>query len=358
MTLPFKPHIAKLPAYKPPTVPPDAPRIVDLSSNENPLGPSPKAMDALRAAVGTVHRYPDASATDLKAALAERTDLHTANIAIGNGADEWVLLLCLALLEPGDEVIMAWGSFISYWLRGVEMGANVARVPLLNYTHDLDAIFDAVTPDTRIIFCCNPNNPTGTMVDPRAMEAFLARVPERVLVVLDEAYFEYANGPAYFQSLDHLREGRKNLVVLRSFSKIYGLAGLRVGYMLAHETVIDYMERARPPFNVNRLAQVAALAALDDEVHVQRSLEANDAAKEFFYRKLRAMDVPYILSHTNFIAIDVGQEAAHVSGPLLECGFVTTALDTWGVANHLRFSFGTQEENEAFARALQVILAR
>jgi histidinol-phosphate aminotransferase len=330
--------------------------VIDLSSNENPLGPSPKAMDALRAAVGTAHRYPDASASDLKAALAERYGLSTANLAIGNGADEWVLLLCLSLLEPGDEVIMAWGSFISYWLRGTEMGANVVRVPLSNHTHDLDAMLNAVTPATRILFCCNPNNPTGTVVDPRAMEDWLSRVPDRVLVVLDEAYFEYADGPTYFQSLKALREGRQNLAVLRSFSKIYGLAGLRVGYLLAHERVVDYMERARPPFNVNRLAQVAALAALDDEAHVRRSLEANDAAKEFFYQKLRAMDVPYILSHTNFIAMDVGREAKQVSGALLERGFVTTALDGWGVPNHVRFSFGTPEENEAFVHALQEVL--
>jgi len=188
------------------------------------------------------------------------------------------------------------------------------------------------------------------------METFLARVPDRVLVVMDEAYFEYADGPGYFQSLGHLRAGRQNLVVLRSFSKVYGLAGLRVGYMLAHETVIDYMERARPPFNVNRLAQVAALAALGDEEHVRRSVEANEAAKQFFYRELRAIEVPYVLSYTNFMAIDVGREAAQVSEALLERGFVTTALDGWGVPNHVRFSFGTEEENEAFVDALQEVL--
>jgi histidinol-phosphate aminotransferase len=358
MSLPFKPHIAKLPAYKPPAVPAGLQRVVDLSSNENPLGPSPKAVAALQEAAWTVHRYPDASATDLKAALAEVHGLSPDNVAVSNGADEWVILLCLSMLKPGDEIIMAWGSFISYWLRGVEMGANVVRVPLQNHIHDLEAMFDAVTPATRIVFCCNPNNPTGTMVDPRAMETFLARVPDRVLVVVDEAYFEYADGPGYFQSLGHLRAGRKNLVVLRSFSKVYGLAGLRVGYMLAHETVIDYMERARPPFNVNRLGQVAALAALGDEEHVRRSVEANEVFKQYFYGKLRALGVPYVLSYTNFIAIDVGREAKQVSAALLERGFVTTALDAWGVPNHVRFSFGTAEENEAFVDALQEVLER
>jgi histidinol-phosphate aminotransferase len=358
MSLPFKSHIAKLPAYKPPTVPPGVERVVDLSSNENPLGPSPKAVAALRGALGTIHRYPDASGTALKAALADRWEVSPANVALGNGADEWVLLLCLSLVDAGDEVIMARGSFISYWLRGVEVGANVVQVPLKGYVHDLEAMAGAVTDRTRLIFVCNPNNPTGTAVDAARMERFVAQVPERVAIVLDEAYYEYAVGPGYFQSLDHLRAGRQNLIVLRSFSKVYGLAGLRMGYMLAHEEMIDYAERARPPFNVSRLAQVAALAALDDGEHVRRSVEANRAAKDFFYRELAALDLATIPTHTNFMAFDVGCPGVEVTGPLLERGFITTALDAWGVPHHVRFSFGTPEENEAFVAALSEILGR
>jgi histidinol-phosphate aminotransferase len=359
MSLPFKPHIAKLPAYKPPAVPPGVERVIDLSSNENPLGPSPKAVAALRAAVGTVNRYPDASSADLKAALADKLDLSPANIALGNGADEWVLLLCLSLLEPGDEVIMAKGSFISYLLRAIEVGAELVQVPMKDHTHDLAAMADAVSDDTRLIFLCNPNNPTGTAVDAAAMEAFLDRVPERVPVVVDEAYYEYAVAdPSYAgRSVAYLRDGRENLIVLRSFSKVYGLAGLRVGYMLASKDVIDYAERARPPFNVNRLAQVAALAALDDDEHVRRSLEANEAAKGFFYRELAALGLRYIPTYTNFIAVDVGLPGAEVSGPLLERGFITTATDGWGVPHHVRFSFGTPEENEAFIAALGEIIS-
>jgi len=356
MSLPFKSYIAELPAYKPPTVPPGVERVVDLSSNENPLGPSPQAMAALREAVGTVHRYPDASGAALKAALADEWGLSPANIALGNGADEWVLLLCLALTEPGDEVIMPSGSFISYLLRAIEVGANVVRVPLKEgYVHDLDAMAEAVTERTRLIFVCNPNNPTGTVVGGAAVESFLERVPERVVVVMDEAYYEFAVGPDYPRSLEYLHAGRKNLVVLRTFSKVYGLAGLRVGYMLASENVIDYMERTRPPFNVNRMAQVAALAALDDDEHVRRTLEANEAAKEFFYRELEKLGLRYIPTHTNFIALDVGRPGAEVSGPLLERGFITTALDAWGVPNHVRFSFGTPEENETFVKALREV---
>jgi histidinol-phosphate aminotransferase len=359
MSLPFKPQIAKLPAYKPPSVPPGVNRVIDLSSNENPLGPSPKAMAALRAAVDTVNRYPDASGAALKATLAEKWGLSPANIALGNGADEWVLLLCLALLEPGDEVIMTKGSFISYLLRAIEVGAKLVQVPLKDHTHDLQAMADVVGDDTRLIFVCNPNNPTGTAVDAAAMEAFLDRVPEHVPVVVDEAYYEYAVvNPGYAgRSVNYLRDGRKNLIVLRSFSKVYGLAGLRVGYMLASEEVIDYGERARPPFNVNRLAQVAALAALDDDEHVQRSLEANEAAKDFFYRELAALGLRYIPTYTNFIAVDVGRPGAEVSGPLLGRGFITTATDGWGVPNHVRFSFGTPEENEAFIAALGEIVS-
>ena len=356
MNLPFKSHIAGLPAYKPPTVPPGVDVAVDLSSNENPLGPSPKAVAALRQAAETVNRYPDASGSALKAALADKWGLSPANVALGNGADEWVLLLCLSLAGPGDEVVMAVGSFISYLLRTIEVGATAVRVPLRDYAHDLQAMAEAITERTKIIFVCNPNNPTGTVVEAGAVEAFLERVPERVAVVLDEAYYEYAVKPGYVQSVNLLRDGRPNLIVLRSFSKVYGLAGLRVGYMLANDQVIDYMERARPPFNVNRLAQVAALAALGDDEHVRRSVDANETAKNYFFRELSALGLRCLPTHTNFIALDVGRPGIEVSEPLLSRGFITTALDGWGVKNHLRFSFGTPEENQAFMAALRDIL--
>jgi histidinol-phosphate aminotransferase len=356
MSLPFKSHIAKLPAYTPPAVPPGVTRAVDLSSNENPLGPSPLAVAALREAVETVNRYPDASGTALKEALARRWDLSPSNVALSNGADEWVLLLCVSLVEPGDEVVMAQGSFISYLLRATEVGARVIRVPLKDYTHDLEAMAQAITDRTRLVFVCNPNNPTGTMVDGAAMDRFLEQVPDRVPVVVDEAYYEYVADPGQMRALEHVRAGRQNLIVLRSFSKVYGLAGLRVGYMLSSEVMIDYVERARPPFNVNRLAQAAALAALGDEEHVRRSVEANQAAKDTFCRELPLLGLHPIPTHANFMAVDVGRPGAQVSGPLLERGFITTATDAWGVPDHVRFSFGTPQENQAFLSALRDIL--
>ena len=356
MGLPLKPHIAKLPVYKPPTAPPGVERVVNLSTNENPLGPSPKAMAALREAVGTVNRYPDAAGTALKAALADKYGLSPANIALGNGVDELLLLLCLSLTDPGDEVIMALGSFISYLVWTTAVGAKAVRVPLQDYTHDLEAIADAITDRTRLVFVCNPNNPTGTVVKATAMEEFLERVPKQVPVALDEAYYEYVVNPDHRSGVKYLHAGRENLIVLRTFSKVYGLAGLRVGYMLAHEKVIDYLERARQPFNVNRLAQVAALAALDDDEHVRRCVAANETAKGFFYRELAALGLRYIPTHTNFMAIDVGRPGTEVSRLLLERGFITTALDGWGVPNHVRFSFGTPEENEAFVATLKEVI--
>lgn len=357
MGLPFKPHIRKLPAYKPPTAPAGVERLVDLSSNENPLGPSPMAVAAMRDALRTVNRYPDASCRKLRSALAEKLGVEPAHVAIGNGADEWVILLCLAMLEPGDEVVMAHGSFISYLLRTLEMGARPVRVPLKEYTHDLEAMADAVTDSTRLIFICNPNNPTGTAVDATSMEWFMERVPARIPVVVDEAYYEYAVDDTYPRSVDYIRSGQENLVILRSFSKVYGLAGLRVGYMIASKAMIDYAERARPPFNVNRMAQVGARAALEDLHHVQRSLTANKAARAFFYEEMARLGLAYIPTRTNFMAVDVSRPGAEISDPLLQRGFLTTATDGWGVPEHVRFSFALPADNVAFVDALSEVIS-
>jgi len=357
--LPFKSHITNLPAYKPPAVPLGLTRVVDLSSNENPLGPAPRAVEALRAAAETVHRYPDAGGSALKGALAAKWGLSPAHVALGNGADEWVLLLCQALVEPGDEVVMAHGSFISYVLRATQVGARLVRVPLADYVHDLEAMAAAVTERTRLVFVCNPNNPTGTAVGASDVEAFLRRVPESVPLVFDEAYYEYAlaSGDDFPRSVDYLRDGQPNLILLRSFSKVYGLAGLRVGYLLAQPGVVDYLERARPPFNVNRLAQVAALAALADDEHVRRSVEANEAAKAFFSRELAELGLPTLPTRANFMAVGVGRPAGEVARALLERGFVTTPLEGWGVPGWLRFSFGLPDDNRAFVAALREVMS-
>jgi histidinol-phosphate aminotransferase len=266
-----------------------------------------------------------------------------------------VFLLCLAFLREGDEAVMAHGSFISYYLRTLEMGAHAVRVPLRDYAHDLDAIAGAVTDRTRLLFLCNPNNPTGTTNSATEVARLLDRVSEDVLIVVDEAYIEFVARADYPDLLSDLRGGRRNLILLRTFAKIYGLAGLRVGYAFGHPDVIGYIERARPTFNVNALGQVAALAALDDEEHVARSRAYAAAGRERFARELRALGLQPIPSETNFVAVHVGDDIAITAG-LMEHGFTVTPLAGWGLPGYMRVSFGTDEENMRFFEALRAVL--
>ncbi|NWF80536.1 MAG: histidinol-phosphate transaminase [Chloroflexi bacterium] len=354
----FKEHIRGLPAYKPAKLlGGPATELIKLSSNENPLGPSPKALAALRAAVDQVHRYPDSASLALRQALAARVGLGVEHVTCSNGSDELVLLLCLAFLEPGDEALMAEGTFISYLLRTLELGARPVRVPLQAYHHDLAAMAAAITPRTRLIFVCNPNNPTGTAVGADAVRAFLARVPDDVLVVMDEAYVEFATRPDYPDLLPELRDGRANLVLLRTFAKIYGLAGLRLGYAYGHPELIAYMERVRPTFNVNLLAQIAGIAALDDSEHVARSRAHADASRRFFMAELQALGLAPIASETNFVAVAVGDDGA-VSDALRDQGYTVTPLAGWGLPGLIRVSFGTEAQNQGFIAALRSVLGR
>jgi histidinol-phosphate aminotransferase len=354
----FKEYIQKLPPYKPAQlISHQVGALTKLSSNENPLGPSPKAMAALEAAIGNVHRYPDAGAGPLRAALAQRAGLPPTAVTCSNGSDELILLLCLAFLGEGDEVVMAEGTFVSYLIRTLELGATPVRVPLRNYAHDLPAMARAITPRTRMVFVCNPNNPTGTTSGATEVREFLARVPEDVLVVMDEAYVEFATRPDYPDLLPELRDGRTNLLLLRTFAKIYGLAGLRLGYAFAHPDLVAYLDRVRPTFNVNLLAQVAGVAALEDSEHLVRSREHAAAARSFFEQALRGMGLEPIAGETNFIAFAVPDEAATSAG-LFERGFSVTPLKGWGLPGLLRVSFGTHEENERFVSVLREVLAQ
>jgi histidinol-phosphate aminotransferase len=334
-----------------------AANITKLSSNENALGSSPRALAALQDALQTVYRYPDGSAAALRQALAARFGLPPEMVICSNGSDEMVLLLCLAFLREGDEVVMAQGTFISYLLRALAMGAHPIRVPLHGYTHDLSALADAVTPATRLLFVCNPNNPTGTTVGAEEVQALLARVPDDVLVVMDEAYIEYATRPDFPDLLPELRAGRKNLMILRTFAKIYGLAGLRLGYAFGHPDVLDYLHRARPVFNVNALAQVAGVAALEDDEHVAHSREHAAACRAFFEQELSALGLQPVPTETNFVAVHVGDDVA-VTEELHARGFTVTPLKGWGVPGCIRITFGTQEQNERFIAALRDVLAQ
>lgn len=354
----YKNHIRNLPAYKPAKLlAGPSSELIKLSSNENPLGPSPRALEALQAALPNVHRYPDSASLALRQALATQAQLSAEQVICGNGSDELVLLLCLALLEPGDEVVMAEGTFISYLLRTLELEGRPVRVPLRHYTHDLPAMAAAITPRTRIVFVCNPNNPTGTTVGADEVQAFLARVPPEVLVVMDEAYVEFATRPDYPDLLPELRDGRPNLLLLRTFAKIHGLAGLRLGYGYAHPELVAYLERARPTFNVNLLAQAAGVAALGDSDHLRRSRAHADASRAFFERELRALGLDPVPSETNFVAVEVGDDSA-VSDGLRARGYTITPLAGWGLPGVIRVSFGTAAQNQGFVAALRAVLGK
>jgi histidinol-phosphate aminotransferase len=254
-------------------------------------------------------------------------------------------------------VVMAEGTFISYLLRTLELAARPVRVPLKAYAHDLEAMAAAITPRTRVVFICNPNNPTGTTSGAVEVAAFLARVPEDVLVVMDEAYVEFAGRADYPDLVPALRDGRPNLLLLRTFAKIHGLAGLRLGYAYGPTELIAYLERARPTFNVNLLAQVAGLAALGDAEHVARSRAHADASRAYLMAELKAIDLEPILSETNFVAVPVGDDAAVTDG-LRERGFTVTPLAGWGLPGLIRISFGTEAQNQAFMAALRAVLQR
>jgi histidinol-phosphate aminotransferase len=272
-----------------------------------------------------------------------------------NGSDEMVFLLCLAFLREGDQAVMAHGSFISYYLRTLEMGGHALRVPLRDYSHDLDAMADAITDHTRLLFLCNPNNPTGTTNSAAEVARLLERVPDDVLVVVDEAYAEFVERPDYPNLLAELSAGRANIILLRTFAKIYGLAGLRLGYAFGAPELISYLERARPTFNVNLLAQAAGLAALEDEDHLVRSRAHTAACRALFMRELRALDLQPIPSNTNFVAVYVGDDMA-VTSALMNHGFTVNPLSSWGLPGHIRISFGTDDENARFFVALRTVL--
>ncbi|NJK79888.1 MAG: histidinol-phosphate transaminase [Chloroflexaceae bacterium] len=353
----FKDSILQLPVYKPSNLTATQPgSMVKLSSNENALGPSPRALAAMQAAIGLCHSYPDSSALALRVALANRVGLSPNRVICGNGSDELIMLLSLGFLSEGDEAVMAAGTFISYLLRTREMGGTAVQVPLRpDYTHNLPAMLAAITSRTRLLYVCNPNNPTGTSVGADEISAFLAAVPDHVLVVMDEAYVEYAIRPDFPDTVAALRAGRKNLIILRTFAKIHGLAGLRLGYGLAHPEVIEYLHRARPVFNVNTLAQVGGLAALDDEEHIARTRAHAQRSRAFFEHELGMLGLQPIASETNFIAVYVGDDGA-IAEELRQQGYAVMPISGWGVSGCIRISFGTMEQNAGFMAALRYVL--
>ena len=331
--------------------------VIKLASNENPLGPSPKAIEAMKDNAHKMFLYPDGYCTDLRNALAEDLGVEPNQLIFGNGSDEIIKLLGETFIQPEDEVIVANPSFSEYDFVCLLMGGVLKKVPLTNHTHDLEKMAEQITKKTKMIFLCNPNNPTGTIVTKEEVDKFLAKVPDTVVVVLDEAYYEYVDSKSYPQSLEYLSQNRENVIILRTFSKIHGLAGLRIGYGIAVPKVIQLLERTREPFNVNLMAQKAALASLLDKEHVQRSKEVNNKGREFLYQAFEDMGLEYILTQANFVMVDLQKSSKEVFIELQKKGVIVRTGDVFGMDTFIRVTIGTAEENQRFINTLKEVFA-
>lgn len=366
MSFPLRPNVRRMTPYSPGKPISELQRerdvhpIVKLASNENPLGPSPKALEAIAEAARDLHLYPDASGYALRKALSERHQIPMDQIVLGNGSDEIIHLLGQVLLgSETDEVIVGEPSFVRYDAAAHLANCRLVEVPLdRDLRHDLSAMARAVNDRTRLVFIANPNNPTGTIVTRGEIERFLADLPTHVLVVVDEAYSEYASvAPEYPDSLDLLRSG-KPIFGLRTYSKAYGLAGIRIGWGFGPAEVTDSIERAREPFNVNSLAQAAAVAALGDAEHLARTLDENDRGMKRLIEAFRSSGVGWTPSHANFVLVDLGGPARPIFEALLAHGVIVRPGDVLGMPNHLRISIGSETEVDQFLRAWDVVVPR
>ncbi|MGH8352937.1 MAG: histidinol-phosphate transaminase [Pseudomonas sp.] len=335
----------------------DPAKIVKLASNENPLGPSPKALEAIRGALPELTRYPDGNGFALKSRLAARCAVQANQVTLGNGSNDILELVARAYLAPGLNAVFSAHAFAVYPIATQAVGAQGKVVPAKGWGHDLEAMLAAIDANTRVVFIANPNNPTGTWFGPRALADFLARVPEYVLVVLDEAYIEYAEGDELPDGLDYLA-GHPNLLVSRTFSKAYGLAALRVGYGISSAQIADVLNRVRQPFNVNSLALAAACAALEDAEYLAESRRLNDAGMAQLEAGFRALGLSWIPSKGNFIAVDLAREAAPLFQALLREGVIVRLVANYGMPTHLRISIGLPAENARCLEALAKVLAR
>src|ERR1700690_525215 len=324
---------------------------VKLASNENPLGPSPLAMEAAREALAGSNRYPDGSGFYLREALSKRHEIPAEKIFLGNGSTEIIDLIARLLLRPENTGVTSHGSFPLYYIAIQAAGARLLQVPLRDYRFDLETMARDLPPDARLIYLANPNNPTGTMFTADELDAFLARIAADAFVVLDEAYCDYVERADYSRSIDLVRRGA-NLLVLRTFSKVYGLAGLRIGYGLGPAALFDEMNKIRGPFNTSGVAQAAALAALDDAAHVRRSVDSNRAGLAQLEQGLRDLGVRPVPSVANFIFAEFGYDTGPLAEELAKRGLIVRPMGWMGFPNALRISVGTRDENQKFLRAL------
>ena len=357
--LPLSPFLKTLPTYQPGRpieevarelgLPADS--IIKVASNENPFGPSPLALAALQKALPGVNFYPDGNAFYLKQKLAAKLGVETGHLVLGNGSNEIIEFVGHALLGPGTDIVVSQYCFAIYPIVAKMFGADVITVPAKNHGHDLPAMLQAITPRTRIVFVANPNNPTGTLAPRETLIQFVNEIPDDVLLVMDEAYLEFLDDAVDLIPLIRLG-ARKNLILMRTFSKIYGLAGLRLGYGIAAPELVSALEKIRQPFNANLLAQTAALAALDDDAHVRKTRQNNFTGLEFFMQAFRELKLEYVPSYANFILVRVG-DGAKVFDAMQKLGVITRPMGGYQLPEWIRISIGTVAENERCLAALK-----
>jgi histidinol-phosphate aminotransferase len=333
--------------------------VIKMASNENPLGPSPKAVAAIRDALLQLNMYPDGQSYDLRVALANKFGFRLNQITIGNGADGLIQEICMAYLADDCDVIVSASSFPVYDLYTHAMRARLVKIPLTaGYGIDLEAVAAAVTERTKIIFVCNPNNPTGTILNKKEVDNFIQKVPENVLVILDEAYVEFIESDDFPDSLGYIREGRRNILVMRTFSKVYGLAGIRIGYAFGDETLINHLNTIKEPFAVNRLAQIAGIAALEDDEFTRTSINETRTGKEFLYREFDRLGLFHIKSHTNFILVELGLNANTVIDHLMQMGVIIRPCNGYKLPTFARITVGNTDQNQRFLKSLETILKK
>jgi histidinol-phosphate aminotransferase len=328
--------------------------ICKLASNENPLGPSPYALEAIKKSLNESNFYPDNSCYLLREKLGEHLGFDPKYIRVGNGTTELIYLIGVAFLNPEDKLIMSESGFIMAKIMAQIVNCHLTEVPLNGFSHNLGRILEEIDEETKVVYLDIPMNPVGTSVIREQFSSFMERIPEDVLVVCDEAYYEYANKASFPQTLKFVEEGR-NLMVLRTFSKLYGLAGFRVGYCVAQENLLEALWKVSPPFSVNRFAQIGAAAALVDHQHVRKTLEMNELGKRFLYENLNKMSVNYIPSETNFVTIDARIDAREICEKMQKKGIIVRPLAMYGKPNLFRVTIGTPEQNQKFIEAFQLI---
>ena len=329
--------------------------IAKMASNENPLGPSPKAIVAMEMELKNVNLYPEGSCTLLRREMSKRLSIDEDMITFSNGADNCILLVANAFINEGDEVLMADMTFFVYKTVTKIMGGELVYASLRDYVHDLESMKKKIGPRTKLAFVCNPNNPTGTIVRKNELDDFVSNLPENTILVLDEAYFEFVSDEDYPNSLDYIREGY-NVISLRTLSKLYGIAGLRIGYAMGCKELIEALNRVREPFPVSRIAQAGALAALEDEEFKEKVLRNNDEGKDYLYEEFEKMGLPYTPSYTNFIFVDLRRDSGGIFESLLREGVIIRPGHLWNYPTFARVTIGTMEENQKFIGALKKTL--